>query len=100
MKDRSVISFCGPRLQELEMKFQLHTHRNSSRESQRQKEVSGRDWYQVRKVDTHIHHSAAFTQKQLMSFIRRKMSEEMDTVVHCEKGQEMTLRDVFGTAGI
>mmetsp|Transcript_29268 Transcript_29268/g.84084 ORF Transcript_29268/g.84084 Transcript_29268/m.84084 type:complete len:752 (+) Transcript_29268:71-2326(+) len=100
MRDRGCISFCGPRLQELEMKFQLHVHRNAVREAQRQKVNGSRDFYQVRKVDTHIHHSAAFTQRQLMEFIRRKMKEEMDTVVAVENGQPIKLREVFNSAGV
>jgi len=100
MLDRSCVSFCSPRLHELELKFELHAHRNAGREAQRQRELSGRDWYQVRKVDTHIHHSACFTQRQLMQFIRRKMREEMDTPVIVDNGRELTLREVFTTAGI
>eukprot|EP00420_Gonyaulax_spinifera_P036120 CAMPEP_0197882688 /NCGR_PEP_ID=MMETSP1439-20131203/9750_1 /TAXON_ID=66791 /ORGANISM="Gonyaulax spinifera, Strain CCMP409" /LENGTH=749 /DNA_ID=CAMNT_0043502357 /DNA_START=54 /DNA_END=2303 /DNA_ORIENTATION=- len=100
MLDRGCVSYCEPRLHELDLKFQLHTHRNAGREAQRQREMAGRDWYQVRKVDTHIHHSACFTQRQLMQFIRRKMREEMDTPVAMEGGRELTLREVFTTAGI
>lgn len=100
MRDRGVISFCGPRLQELEMKFSLHTHRNAAREAQRQKTSGSRDFYQVRKVDTHIHHSAAFTQRQLMHFIRKKMKEESDTVVAVENGKPVTLQEVFSSAGV
>lgn len=100
MRDRDCISFCEPRLNELELKFDLHLHRNATREAQRQAEVSGRDWYQVRKVDTHIHHSACFTQRQLMQFIRKKIAEEMDTPVAEEGGKVMNLREVLTSVGV
>jgi len=100
MRDRSCISFCQPRLQELELRYQFYSHRNGQREAQRQKEVVGRDWYQVRKVDTHIHHSACFSQRQLMTFIRRKMTQDMNKVVCEEDGKKLTLREVFSGAGI
>mmetsp|Transcript_81346 Transcript_81346/g.263945 ORF Transcript_81346/g.263945 Transcript_81346/m.263945 type:complete len:736 (-) Transcript_81346:142-2349(-) len=100
MRDRSCVSFTSPRLKELELKFQLHIHRNANREAGRQRDIAGRDWYQVRKVDTHIHHSACFTQRQLMKFIRSKMRDEMDTEVMEENGKRLTLREVFSTAGV
>lgn len=100
MRNRGCASFCLPRLQELDLRFQLHAHHNAKREALRQQETGGRDWYQVRKVDTHIHHSASFSQRQLMQFIRRKMSEENNMIVAEEKGKLLTLREVFSTAGV
>lgn len=35
--------------------------------------VPHRDFYNVRKVDTHVHHSASFNQKHLLRFIKSKM---------------------------
>eukprot|EP00746_Dinoflagellata_sp_MGD_P166638 gnl/MRDRNA2_/MRDRNA2_96681_c0_seq1.p1 gnl/MRDRNA2_/MRDRNA2_96681_c0~~gnl/MRDRNA2_/MRDRNA2_96681_c0_seq1.p1 ORF type:complete len:834 (+),score=131.83 gnl/MRDRNA2_/MRDRNA2_96681_c0_seq1:100-2601(+) len=100
MHNRSVLSFCGPRLRELELRFELHCQRNGGAESEEQRRVRGRDFYQVRKVDTHIHHSACFSQRMLMGFIRQKMRDEMDTKVLIENGREMTLREVFASAGV
>jgi AMP deaminase len=34
------------------------------------KENTHRDFYNVRKVDTHVHHSACMHQKHLLRFIR------------------------------
>mmetsp|Transcript_45118 Transcript_45118/g.107286 ORF Transcript_45118/g.107286 Transcript_45118/m.107286 type:complete len:747 (+) Transcript_45118:81-2321(+) len=98
--DRDCMSFCLPRLKELELKFELYTHRNAAMERQIQRGAGRRDFYQVRKVDTHIHHSAAFSQRQLMKFIRQKMRDEKDVVVAKDKGKEMTLAEVFNSAGI
>jgi len=100
MNNRSCVSFVSPRLNELGLKFELHTQLNAAREGKRQKEISGRDWNQIRKVDTHIHHSAAFTQKQLMEFIRRKMREEMDTPVAKDGDKVLTLREAFSHVGV
>mmetsp|Transcript_12798 Transcript_12798/g.38060 ORF Transcript_12798/g.38060 Transcript_12798/m.38060 type:complete len:782 (+) Transcript_12798:28-2373(+) len=99
-RSRACISFVAPRLYELSLKYDLHTHRNSVREARCQKLSNGRDWFQVRKVDTHIHHSACFTQKQLMMFIRKKMKTEMDTVVLVDNGKPLTLHEVFASAGV
>jgi AMP deaminase len=40
--------------------------------------VPGRDFYNVRKVDTHIHHSSSMNQKQLLKFIKRKLRNAPD----------------------
>mmetsp|Transcript_118560 Transcript_118560/g.221522 ORF Transcript_118560/g.221522 Transcript_118560/m.221522 type:complete len:762 (-) Transcript_118560:187-2472(-) len=99
MNDRSCASLCNPRLSELDLKFDLYTHRNANREAESQKH-GGRDWYQIRKVDTHIHHSACFSQRRLMHFIRVKMRDEPGTVVMKEGEQEKTLMEILGGAGL
>jgi len=35
--------------------------------------VPHRDFYNVRKVDTHVHHSACMNQKHLLRFIKSKL---------------------------
>ena len=40
-----------------------------------------RDFYNVRKVDTHVHHSACMHQKHLLRFIKSKLRKEPDEVV-------------------
>lgn len=37
-----------------------------------------RDFYNVRKVDTHIHHSASMNQKHLLRFIKSKLKKSPD----------------------
>jgi len=54
------------RLQLLEQRFRLHAMLNSDRELAEQKSVPHRDFYNVRKVDTHVHHSACMNQKHLL----------------------------------
>jgi hypothetical protein len=36
------------------------------------------DFYNVRKVDTHVHHSACMNQKHLLRFIKSKMKKSSD----------------------
>jgi AMP deaminase len=40
--------------------------------------VPHRDFYNVRKVDTHVHHSACMNQKHLLRFIKHKMKKSPD----------------------
>lgn len=36
------------------------------------------DFYNVRKVDTHVHHSSSMNQKHLLRFIKSKMKRSPD----------------------
>jgi len=56
-------SYCYKRLTYLSSKFQLHTMLNEIREVAEQKAVTHRDFYNVRKVDTHIHAASSMNQK-------------------------------------
>lgn len=47
------------------------------------------------RVDTHIHLSAAMTQKQLLDFIVDKVRNHSDDIVGTEKGEEKTLGQIF-----
>lgn len=89
-------TFCFRRLQYLKSKFELHTMLNEFKEISQQKAISHRDFYNVRKVDTHIHGSSCMNQKHLLRFIKKQLRTRGDMVVinHKEKG-EMTLTQVF-----
>ena len=69
---------------------------NEFKEITQQKSVAHRDFYNVRKVDTHIHAASCMNQKHLLRFIKKKMKTSGDMVVlnHREKGP-MTLSQVF-----
>ena len=55
----------------------------------------------MRKVDTHVHHSAAMNAKHLLRFIKKKCKYNYDEVVEVEKdGTELRLRDVFARLSI
>ena len=53
------------------------------------------DFYNVRKVDTHVHHSACMNQKHLLRFIKSKMKRSADDVVTFRDERYLTLRQVF-----
>ncbi|XP_037535459.1 AMP deaminase 2 isoform X2 [Nematolebias whitei] len=90
-----VKSFCYRRLQYLSSKFQMHILLNEMKELAAQKKVPHRDFYNIRKVDTHIHASSCMNQKHLLRFIKRAMKKYPEEIVHVERGHGQTLKDVF-----
>jgi len=90
-----VKTLCHHRLQLLEQKFNLHCMLNADKEFLAQKAAPHRDFYNVRKVDTHIHHSACMHQKHLLRFIKSKLKKEPDEVVIFRDGKYLTLKEVF-----
>jgi len=88
-------SFAYRRLQYLEGKFSLYTLVNDYQETAESKKVPHRDFYNVRKVDTHVHHSACMNQKHLLRFIKSKMKKCPDEVVLFRDGKHLTLAEVF-----
>ncbi|XP_056614384.1 LOW QUALITY PROTEIN: AMP deaminase 2 [Triplophysa dalaica] len=90
-----VKSFCYRRLQYLSSKFQMHVLLNEMKELAAQKKVPHRDFYNMRKVDTHIHASSCMNQKHLLRFIKRAMKKYPDEIVHMEAGGGQTLMEVF-----
>jgi len=52
-------------------------------------DIPDRDFYNVRKVDTHIHHSASMNQKHLLRFIKSKLKKAPD--VSCPPMPSYTL---------
>lgn len=91
----SVRSYTHHRLQLLEQKFNLHVMLNADKEFLAQKSAPHRDFYNVRKVDTHVHHSACMHQKHLLRFIKSKLKKEGDEVVIFRDGKYLTLKEVF-----
>ena len=88
-------SFAFRRLQYLEGKFNLYTLLNEYQEMADSKKVPHRDFYNVRKIDTHVHHSACMNQKHLLRFIKSKMKRSPDERVLNRDGKLLTLREVF-----
>jgi AMP deaminase len=58
-----VRTFTHHRLLLLEQKFNLHVMLNADKEFLAQKSAPHRDFYNVRKVDTHVHHRWALCGK-------------------------------------
>lgn len=91
----NIRTLCHHRLVLLEQKFNLHLMLNADKEFLAQKSAPHRDFYNVRKVDTHVHHSACMNQKHLLRFIKSKLRKEPDEVVIFRDGTYLTLREVF-----
>ncbi|EYC15693.1 hypothetical protein Y032_0036g3301 [Ancylostoma ceylanicum] len=98
--DGPLKSFCFRRLSYLQNKFQLHVLLNELRELHEQKAVSHRDFYNIRKVDTHIHAASSMNQKHLLRFIKKKIKTEANTVVLEKNKQPVTMKEVFKKMGI
>ncbi|CAL1540663.1 unnamed protein product [Lymnaea stagnalis] len=96
ISDGPLKSFCYRRLCYLSNKYQLHVLLNELKESAAQKEVPHRDFYNVHKVDTHVHASSGMNQKHLLRFIKKTMKNcKEDVVCKNKDGQSMTLAQVF-----
>ena len=101
ISDGPLKSYCFHRLSYLSSKFQLHVILNDKRELSAQKAVPHRDFYNIRKVDTHVHASSCMNQKHLLRFIKKTLkSHPNDLVCLDEKGQSMTLEKVFETMNV
>eukprot|EP00928_Gymnodinium_smaydae_P082158 TRINITY_DN6555_c0_g4_i1.p1 TRINITY_DN6555_c0_g4~~TRINITY_DN6555_c0_g4_i1.p1 ORF type:complete len:721 (-),score=145.91 TRINITY_DN6555_c0_g4_i1:115-2277(-) len=98
--DGSVGTFCFQRLRLLQTKFELYMMANFDLEQQEQMSNAHRDFYNVRKVDTHIHHSAAMNGKHLLRFIKKKVRCEGGATVMTRAGRNVTLSDVFKELGM
>ncbi|KAF8496098.1 hypothetical protein JB92DRAFT_2991409 [Gautieria morchelliformis] len=88
-------SFAYRRLKYLISKWTMFSLLNEFQEMADMKRVSHRDFYNVRKVDTHVHHSSSMNQKHLLRFIKSKMRRSPDDVVIFRDGAELTLAQVF-----
>ncbi|RDB14545.1 AMP deaminase [Hypsizygus marmoreus] len=88
-------SFAFRRLKYLASKFEMYTLLNEFQELADMKSVPHRDFYNVRKVDTHVHHSSSMNQKHLLRFIKSKMKRSPKDVVIFRDGAELTLEEVF-----
>lgn len=93
-------SFAFRRLQYLEGKFNLYVLLNEYQETADSKKVPHRDFYNVRKVDTHVHHSACMNQKHLLRFIKSKMKKYPNEVVLFRDGRHLTLEEVFASINL
>lgn len=88
-------SFAFRRLKYLNSKWNLYSLLNEYQEIADMKAVPHRDFYNVRKVDTHVHHSASMNQKHLLRFIKSKMKKASKEVVIFRDDHELTLEQVF-----
>ncbi|KAH6578097.1 hypothetical protein BASA50_005140 [Batrachochytrium salamandrivorans] len=95
ISDGPTKSFAFRRLRYLESKFQMYVLLNEYQEMADSKRVPHRDFYNVRKVDTHIHHSSCMNQKHLLRFIKSKIKKNSSEAVIFRDGKNMTIAQVF-----
>lgn len=88
-------SFAFRRLQYLEARWNLYYLLNEYQETSVSKRNPHRDFYNVRKVDTHVHHSACMNQKHLLRFIKHKLKHCSDEKVIFRDDKVLTLDEVF-----
>ncbi|KAL3202827.1 hypothetical protein MRX96_001196 [Rhipicephalus microplus] len=93
--DGPLKSFCYRRLSYLTSKFQLHVLLNELRELAAQKAVPHRDFYNIRKVDTHVHAASCMNQKHLLRFIKKMMKMHSEDHVFKQGDKLMTLEEVW-----
>lgn len=93
-------TFAFRRLQYLEARWNLYILLNQYEEVAASKRIPHRDFYNVRKVDTHVHHSACMTQKHLLRFIKSKIKRSPDELVIYRDGKLLTLSQVFESLGL
>lgn len=95
ISDGPLKSFAFKRMRFLEARFQLYTLLNESSETAATKKVPHRDFYNCRKVDTHVHHSSCMNQKHLLRFIKSKLKKCPNDVVIYRDKKYLTLQQVF-----
>ncbi|RKP38354.1 hypothetical protein BJ085DRAFT_18606, partial [Dimargaris cristalligena] len=95
VSDGPTKSLAFRRLKYLESKWQLYHLLNDYHEIAEAKAVPHRDFYNVRKVDTHVHHSACMNQKHLLRFIKSRLRHCPNEVVIHRDGKDLTLKQVF-----
>lgn len=99
MNNPDTRSFCHRRLVLLQERFSMHLLLNDNQERLEQIAVPHRDFYNVPKVDVHVHHSSMTNQKQLLTFIKHKVKKFGDEKVLANRedpnGEPLTLNQVF-----
>lgn len=95
VSDGPTKTFCFRRLKYLDSLFSMYCLLNEASEINEQKQVPHRDFYNVRKVDTHIHHSSCMNQKHLLRFIKSKLKKCPKDIVIYRDNKYLTLEQVF-----
>ncbi|CAG8530263.1 11560_t:CDS:10 [Diversispora eburnea] len=63
-------------------------------------EIPHRDFYNVRKVDTHVHLSSCMNSKHLLRFIKSKLKKNANDQVIYRDNKVLTLTEVFQSLGL
>ena len=81
ISDGPLKSFCYRRLTYLTNKYSMHVSLNEMKELAAQKSVPHRDFYNIHKVDTHVHAASCMNQKHLLRFIKKRIRVAADDIV-------------------
>ncbi|XP_053249535.1 AMP deaminase 1 isoform X1 [Podarcis raffonei] len=90
-----VKTYTHRRLRFLSSKFSVHEMLNEMEELKELKNNPHRDFYNCRKIDTHIHAAACMNQKHLLRFIKKSYRENSERVVYKSKDKTLTLKQLF-----
>uniref|UniRef100_A0A8C3RS36 AMP deaminase n=1 Tax=Chelydra serpentina TaxID=8475 RepID=A0A8C3RS36_CHESE len=88
-------TYAHRRLKFLSSKFSVHEMLNEMEELKELKNNPHRDFYNCRKVDTHIHAAACMNQKHLLRFIKKSYRVDAERVVYEANGKKLTLKQLF-----
>ncbi|CAG8475248.1 6967_t:CDS:10 [Acaulospora morrowiae] len=95
-----VKSYAYRRLLYLESKWNMYTLLKEFQEIADSKRVPHRDFYNVRKVDTHVHLSSCMNSKHLLRFIKLKLKKFGNDQVIIRDNKVLTLVEVFESLGL
>ncbi|XP_062892845.1 AMP deaminase 1-like [Mobula hypostoma] len=98
--DGPLRTYCNQRLKMLVSRFHLHQLANEKREFIDLQVASHSDFYNVAKVDTHIHAAACMNQHSLLRFIRHTYTRDQDREVHRSQDGTFTLGQLFQRLGL
>ncbi|XP_060628557.2 AMP deaminase 1 isoform X2 [Anolis sagrei] len=90
-----VKTYAHRRLKFLSSKFCVHEMLNEMEELKELKKNPHRDFYNCRKVDTHIHAAACMNQKHLLRFIKKTCRVDTERLVYKSKDKSLTLKQLF-----
>jgi len=93
-------TFCYKRLRLLQTRFHLHNMLNDGLERWETRNCLHRDFYNVRRVDNHVHHSACMTRKHLLRFIKSRLKGCPNVVVQEKGGKLITLTEFYNELNI
>ncbi|KAG5439820.1 hypothetical protein PCANB_000102 [Pneumocystis canis] len=93
-------TFSANRLQYLEEMWNLYSLYYGKEEIFKTRDIHHRDFYNVVKVDTHIHHDAATTQQKLVQFMKSKLENFPNDIVSFQDGKSLTLKDMFDSLNL
>ncbi|XP_062514903.1 uncharacterized protein LOC134190474 isoform X2 [Corticium candelabrum] len=96
-----VRSYCWKRLGLLEAKYRLYKLEKEHEEAFSLRHTFAKDFDNVVKVDTHIHHSACMSAKLLLDFMKHKLQHNSSEVV-CDDsdGSPITLGKLFSDSDL